>query len=146
MTEQAGSADQASTDASGRKAPIRVLIVDDDPRVLQAIGSTIALEEDMVSVAEAVDVRTALAVAEETEPSVALVDLLLPDDITGLTLVRSLTQRPGCEVVAMSVRGGLREAARAAGAVAFVEKSSDIDAVLQAVRLAAASASPDRWR
>jgi DNA-binding NtrC family response regulator len=66
---------------------------------------------------------------------VALVDVLLPDDVTGLALVRSL-QRPGCEVVAMSVRSGLRAAARAAGAVAFVEKGSDIDAILQAVRFA----------
>jgi DNA-binding NtrC family response regulator len=146
MTGRASSADQTSTDGSEPEAPIRVIIVDDDPRVLQAIGSTIALEEDMVTVAEAADARTALAVAEDTKPSVALVDVLLPDDVTGLALVRSLAQRPGCEVVAMSVRSGLRAAARAAGAVAFVEKGSDIDALLQAVRRAAASAAPDRQR
>jgi DNA-binding NarL/FixJ family response regulator len=146
MTGRASSPDQTSTDASEPKDPIRVLIVDDDPRVLQAIGSTIALEADMVTVAEAADAKTALAVAEDTKPSVALVDVLLPDDVTGLALVRSLQQRPGCEVVAMSVRSGLRAAARAAGAVAFVEKGGDIDALLQAVRLAAASAAPDRRR
>jgi DNA-binding NarL/FixJ family response regulator len=146
MTRRASSPDQTSTDASEPTDPIRVLIVDDDPRVLQAIGSTIALEADMVTVAEAADAKTALAVAEDTKPSVALVDVLLPDDVTGLTLVRSLQQRPGCEVVAMSVRSGLRAAARAAGAVAFVEKGSDIDALLQAVRLAALSAAPDRRR
>jgi DNA-binding NarL/FixJ family response regulator len=146
MTGRASSPDQTSTDASEPKDPIRVLIVDDDPRVLQAIGSTIALEADMVTVAEAADSRTALAVAEDTKPSVALVDVLLPDDVTGLALVRSLQQRPGCEVVAMSVRSGLRVAARAAGAVAFVEKGSDIDALLRAVRLAAVSAAPDRRR
>jgi DNA-binding NarL/FixJ family response regulator len=146
MTGRASSPDRTSTDASEPTDPIRVLIVDDDPRVLQAIGSTIALEADMVTVAEAADAKTALAVAEDTKPSVALVDVLLPDDVTGLTLVRSLQQRPGCEVVAMSVRSGLRAAARAAGAVAFVEKGGDIDALLQAVRLAAASAAPDRRR
>jgi DNA-binding NarL/FixJ family response regulator len=135
-TGWSSSPDQASTDAPEPDAPIRVLIVDDDPRVRQAIGSTIALEADMVTVAEAADAGTALAVAEDTKPSVALVDVLLPDDVTGLALVRSLQQRPGCEVVAMSVRSGLRSAARAAGAVAFVEKGSDIDALLQAVRLA----------
>jgi DNA-binding NarL/FixJ family response regulator len=143
MTGRASSLDQASTGACEPEGPIRVLIVDDDPRVLQAIGSTIALESDMVMVAQAADARTALAVAQDTEPSVALVDVLLPDDVTGLALVRSLQQRSGCEVVAMSVRSGLRAAARAAGAVAFVEKSSDIDALLQAVRLAAASAARD---
>ena len=64
----------------------------------------------MVTVAEAADAATALALAEDTHPSVALVDLLLPDDVTGLALVRGLSQRPGCAVVAMSVRGGLRAA------------------------------------
>jgi hypothetical protein len=67
-TERASSPDQACTDPSEPKDPIRVLIVDDDPRVLQAIGSTIALEADMVTVAEAADARTALAVAEDTKP------------------------------------------------------------------------------
>jgi DNA-binding NarL/FixJ family response regulator len=81
---------------------------------------------------------TALAFAEGTAPSVALVDVLLPDELAGLALVRSLARRPGCAVVAMSVRGGLRRAALAAGAIAFVEKSGDVDALLDAVRAAAA--------
>ena len=144
MTGRAWSFDQARTSGGEPDGVIGVLIVDDDPRVLQAIRSTIALESDMVMVAQAADARTALAAAEDSEPSVALVDVLLPDDVTGLALVRGLAQRSGCAVVAMSVRSGLRAAARAAGAVAFVEKSSDIDALLQAVRLAAASAARDR--
>jgi DNA-binding NarL/FixJ family response regulator len=146
MTDQASSPNRAGTDALEPDDPITVLIVDDDPRVRQALGSTVALEADMVMVAEAADAQTALALAEDTNPSVALVDVLLPDDVTGLALVRSLDRRPGCVVVAMSVRSGLRAAARAAGAVAFVEKGGDIDALLQAVRGAAASAAPDRHR
>jgi DNA-binding NtrC family response regulator len=67
---------------------------------------------------------------------VALVDVLLPDDTTGLALVHRLSRRPGCAVVAMSVRSGARGAALAAGAVAFVEKGGDIDALLFAVRAA----------
>jgi CheY-like chemotaxis protein len=120
----------------GPDLPIRLLVVDDDPRVRQALGSTIALEPDLVMVADAGDAGTALALAERADPSVALVDVLLPDDVTGLALVASLKRRPGCAVVAMSVRGGLRPAALAAGAVAFVEKESDIDAILNTVRAA----------
>jgi DNA-binding NarL/FixJ family response regulator len=122
----------------GPDRPIRLLVVDDDPRVRQAIAPTIALEPDLVMVAEAADATTAMALADSADPSVALVGVLIPDGTTGLALVRSLADRPGCAVVAMSVRGGLRHAALAAGAVAFVEKSSDIDAVLDAVRRAAA--------
>ena len=118
----------------GRRA--RVLVVDDDPRVRAAIVQTIALEEDLEVVAEAADATAALAIAERAGPSVALVDVLLPDGATGLALVASLAQRPGCAVVAMSMQGSLRPPAIAAGAVAFVEKGGDIDAVLEAVRAA----------
>lgn len=95
-----------------------------------------ALDADLVVAAKATDAADALALAERADPSVALVDVLLPDSTTGLALVTSLAQRPGCAVVAMSVRGSLRAAAIAAGSVAFVEKDGDIDAILDAVRAA----------
>lgn len=117
--------------------PIRLLVIDDDPRVRAALGQTIALEADLVMVADAATGPAALAVAERVDAAVALVDVLLPDATTGLALVRRLAERPGCAVVAMSVRGGLRPAALAAGADAFVEKGGDIDALLDAVRAAA---------
>jgi two-component system response regulator DesR len=113
-----------------------VLVVDDDARVRAAMAETIGLEADLVMVADAADATAAMAWAERTTPAVALVDVLLPDDKTGLGLVRWLSQRPGCAVVGMSVRGGLRRAALAAGAVAFVEKGGDIEAVLTALRRA----------
>jgi DNA-binding NtrC family response regulator len=119
--------------SSRPERPVRLLVADDDTRVRAAIGQTIALEAGLVMVASAADATAALALA--TSPSVALVEVLLPDEATGLTLVRGLAQRPGCAVVAMSVRGGLRSAALAAGAVAFAEKDG-IDAVLNAVRAA----------
>jgi len=127
--------------SDGGKRPIGVLVIDDDSRVRAAIGQTIALEADLEMVADAADAASALALAERTDPSVALVDVLLPDKTTGLALVRSLSQRPGCAVVAMSVRGGLGPDALAAGAVFFVEKGGDIDAILGAVR---AATSPER--
>jgi two-component system response regulator DesR len=117
---------------------IRVLIVDDDARVRAAIRETIALEADLLVVGEAADAATTLAMASAADPSVALIDVLLPDESTGLGLVRSMSRKPGCSVVAMSIRSGLRRAALAAGAVAFVEKGDDIDALLHSVRTAAA--------
>lgn len=123
--------------SSNPDGPIRVLVVDDDVRVLAAISQTITFEDDLQVVGEACDPTTATALAARTGPSVVLVDVLLPDDTTGLDLVRRLCQRPACAVVAMSVRGGLRIPALAAGARGFVEKGSDIDAVLSAIRHAA---------
>ena len=123
---------------------IRVLVVDDDPRVRAAIAQTIALEDDLTLVAEAAGAVAALASSAQTDPAVALVDLLLPDRATGLTLVRNLCRRPGYAVVAMSVRSGLRQAALDAGAMEFVEKDGDVEAILRAVRRAANSLSGPR--
>lgn len=117
--------------------PVTLLLVEDDARVRDGLAHTMALEADLMVVAEAADATAALALAERADPSVALVDVLLPDSTTGLALVTSLAQRPGCAVVAMSVRGSLRAAAMAAGSVAFVEKGGDIDALLDAIRAAA---------
>ena len=137
LAGEAPSSDAMGVVARCPDPPVRLLVVDDDPRVRQAIAPTIALEPDLMLVGEAADAATAMTLAEGADPSVALVDVLLPDEATGLALVRGLDLRPGCAVVAMSVRGGLREAALAAGAVAFVEKAGDIDAILDAIRTGA---------
>ncbi len=119
-----------------RDRPIRLLVVDDDARVRAAIGRTIMLEPDLVLVAAARDATSALAMAAASDPAVALLDVLLPDEASGLNLIRGLARNPRCAVVAMSVRGAVRTAALAAGAVAFVEKD-DVDALLTQVRSAA---------
>jgi two-component system KDP operon response regulator KdpE len=117
---------------------IRLLVVDDDARIRAAIARTIMLEADLVLVAAARDAPGALSMAAAWHPEVVLLDVMLPDRATGLGLIRGLVRSPGCAVVAMSVRGALRGAALAAGAVAFIEKS-DVDALLTQVRSAAAT-------
>jgi len=119
-----------------------VLLVDGDARVRSALRQTITLEIDMAVVANAGSADHARIAAELTLPSVALVELLLPDAVTGLALVHGLATRLGCAVVAMSMRGGLGAAALDAGAVAFVDKGIHIEAVLDAIR--AASLQHDR--
>jgi two-component system response regulator DesR len=132
--------DAAAPDAKHTRVmserPIRLLIVDDDARVRTAIGQTVALEADLVVVGEARSAAGALALALETRPAVALVDVLLPDEANGLRLIHDLGRNPGCAVVAMSVRGAVRSAALAAGAASFVEKA-EIEAVLARIRAAA---------
>jgi DNA-binding NtrC family response regulator len=131
MPPHAGDLDVHAID--GR---VRVLVVDDDVRVRSALVETFAIESDLVVIGEAATAGTAITLAKGADPCVAVVDTLLPDATTGLALVRHLAERPGWAVVAMSVGGGLRPAALAAGAAAFVEKDGDIDALLHAVRTA----------
>lgn len=118
----------------------RIVVVDDDSRVVAAIGETVNLEPDLLMVGEASDAVSALVVVMSTDPDVVLVDVLLPDDDIGLALVRTLSRRSKCAVIAMSVRSNQRSAALAAGAVAFVEKGDDIDALLNEIRTAARNA------
>lgn len=133
MSSAFAAARRAGQDPGG---PVRVLVVDDDARVRTGLAETIASEADLSVVATANTAASALAGAESTHPSVALVDVLLPDAATGLGLVGALGERAECAVVAISVRSELRDAALAAGARAFVEKG-DVETVLVALRTAA---------
>lgn len=119
--------------------PIRLLVVDDDVRVRRAIVQTLCRERDLQLVGQAADIANALAAAERHRPRVALVDVLLPDARSGLSVIDALSRRHDCVVVAMSVADGQREAALTRGAAAFVTKDGDIDAVLAAVRGAGSS-------
>ncbi len=119
---------------------IRVLVVEEDARVQGAITATIALETDLILVGAYADTANALAAAALSRPAVALVNVPRLEKELGLDLIRALSLTSSCAVVAMSARGGLRRAALDAGAVAFVQKSGDIDAMLAAVRHAGGQA------
>jgi DNA-binding NarL/FixJ family response regulator len=103
---------------------------------------TIDLEDDLTVVTQAAELTTAVAAAMSSNPDVALVDVRLPNGSTGLALIEELSSRTGRAVVAMSVRNDFGPAALSAGALAFVEKRTDIDAVLNAVRRAAWLVAP----
>jgi DNA-binding NarL/FixJ family response regulator len=125
-------------DGGGR---LRVLIADDDGRVRRALRALLEAEPDIAVVGEAATAREVRAAARALRPAVVVLDLLLPAAEDGLALVRGLAGRP---VVALSVRGGLRGAALGAGARAFVEKGAAPEALLAAIRAAAAGEPESR--
>jgi DNA-binding NarL/FixJ family response regulator len=112
---------------------IRVLVVDDDARVRRALRDLIDASGGMQVVATAGGVSEALEADDLTSPAVALVDVLLPERADGIDVVRELTLR-GRPVVATSVSASVRNAALAAGALRFLEKSSDHQRLLSALR------------
>jgi DNA-binding NarL/FixJ family response regulator len=114
---------------------IKLLIVDDDARVRLAIAQTVALEADLRLLGATGNAAAAASLARRTRPDVAVVDVLLPDSDAGLALIADLAGT-GCAVVAISLRGGVRKRALAAGATSFIEKS-DVDGLLAHVRAAA---------
>jgi two-component system nitrate/nitrite response regulator NarL len=114
-------------------APFSVLVVDDDPRVREALRELITAAGTMRVVASVGSLHDALKADERLAPDVALVDILLPDRADGIALVRALVDR-GRRVVAASVAGASRADALAAGAACFVEKSPDSEPLLAALR------------
>jgi DNA-binding NarL/FixJ family response regulator len=110
--------------------PVRVLIVDDDRRVRQSLSGLMALRDGIEIVGTAGDGEAALALCDVADPDTVLLDLKLPEITDGLGLLAELRRRwPAIRIVAMSVQVSLRAAAIAAGAVAFIPKGGQPEAI-----------------
>lgn len=120
-----------------RLVPVRVLIADDDQRVRVALGNLLSSAHGITVVGAAATADTALQIANDERPHVALVDLLFPDIDDGLGLLDTLTRELRIPAIAISIEGWLHDRAVAAGAFTFIEKGSDperlVDAVHEAV-------------
>lgn len=110
-----------------------VLVVDDDPRVRAALSALVegCPQLRLVGAVGSADAALA-ALAADGSPALALVDLMLPDERAGTELLTRLAAL-GVVPIALSVRGGLRDTALAAGAVEFLEKGGAPDEVLAAL-------------
>ena len=111
-----------------------VLIVDDEPNIRRMVGALLSAEG--YDVRDAADGRTGLAMAEAQEPDLALVDLMMPGEMDGLSLLQQLRERrPDVPVVMMSGRAALTDAVRATklGAFTFLEKPLTPEGVLLAL-------------
>jgi len=118
---------------------LRVLIVDRDRRVCQALRELLTAEPDLEVCGAAGNARTALARVNAQRPDVVLLDVLLSGPAEGLDLVQAL-HHLGLPVVVLTTAASLREQARDCGAAAFLEKDHNLHLIHQALR--AASRSP----
>ena len=121
-------------------APIRVLVCDDVEAFRALMRYTLQEDPGIEVVGEAADGMAAIAAAERLQPDVVLLDLTMPI-LDGIDAIPALLERaPGTRVVALSGWGADRmaDAALEQGAVAYVEKTDDVQAIRAAVRAAAA--------
>ncbi|HEX6385454.1 MAG TPA: response regulator transcription factor [Anaerolineae bacterium] len=122
---------------------IRLLLVDDQPMVRQGWRMRLALEADIAVVGEASNGIEAIQQAQSLNPDVILLDVEMPlmDGLTAAEKLQELT--PACAVVMISMydTAATLERARAAGVAAFVGKQEPTDALLAAIRQAAAAPS-----
>lgn len=118
-------------------APVgTVLIVDDHPVVVRGLVALLAGEDWVIGTHVAETVAGALGLAIEHQPSLAVVDVRLPDG-DGLDVVRRLrTIAPGCRSLVLTMDDADMTARRAvtAGAAGFLHKDADPELIVDAIR------------
>lgn len=121
---------------SGVTARIRVVVVDDDPLVRQALGLMLGGVADLKVVGEADTGRRGVELCESTRPDVVLMDIRMPD-LNGLEATKLLHARPDPPRVIVLTTFDADDyvvAAIAAGADAFLLKDTPPDAIVEAIR------------
>jgi NarL family two-component system response regulator LiaR len=119
---------------------IRILIADDHSVVRQGLRMFLGLDSELEVVGEAANGAEALRMARQLRPDVVLMDLLMPvmDGIAATAAIRG--ELPDTEVLALtsvledaSVVGAVR-----AGAIGYLLKDTQADALCLAIKAAAA--------
>jgi two-component system response regulator DesR len=115
---------------------IRVLLVEDQTMMRDALASLLSLEDDLEIVDAVGRGDDALVVAERLRPDVALIDIELPG-LDGLAVAESLAATlPTCRVVIVTTFGrpGYLRRAMAANVAGFVLKESPAGELASVVR------------
>ena len=85
---------------------ITVLLVDDHELIREGLRRAFEREDDIQVVGEAASVAEGIAMGRKTEPTVAIVDLRLPDG-SGLEIVKSLrAQSADMGIVVLTMYAG----------------------------------------
>ena len=108
---------------------IRVLIIDDDPSLREAIREVLIARKHIVEEAE--DGEQALARIADSPPDIVLLDLELPR-LHGLEVLRRVRQNNGPPVIVMTMLTDVAPAIEAEklGAVTYIVKPIDFDALV----------------
>jgi PAS domain S-box-containing protein len=127
-------------EAAGTRAEdrtrLRVLLADDHEITREGLLALLRDEQSIEVVGEAANGREAVALAEELEPDVVVMDVSMPllggDEATR----RIKAQRPQTRVIALSMydERGMMAQMRAAGAESYVVKTAPTERLLAAIR------------
>jgi len=88
--------------AQGRREPVRVLVVDDEPDVRAFVWLALATDPDFVVCGEAANGAEAVDLVSDLHPDVVLLDIRMPvmDGIEAARKIKSIC--PGTRIVVLS--------------------------------------------
>jgi DNA-binding NarL/FixJ family response regulator len=119
---------------------IRVLITDDHPVMRRGLNAAITQEPDMELVGEAADGAEAIAMYRALRPSVALVDLQMPN-VDGLEAIAAIRgEFPDAVLIVLTSYPGDARVMRALtlGATSYLLKSATLEEIIKAIRASVA--------
>lgn len=115
---------------------IRILVADDHPVVRSGLAAVIALEPDLLLVAEAENGERAVEMFREKQPDVVLMDLRMPL-LSGVDAIRKITREfPAARILALTTYEGDADIRHAleAGARGYLLKDMLLSDVITAIR------------
>lgn len=118
------------------KAPVTILLADGHSLFREAVRAVLESESDLEVVAEAGDGLNAVAEAERTCPSIALIDADLPN-CSGIKAAAIISERvPQCRIVVLAGEEDQRLLVEAveAGAAGFLTRESPLVDLIEAAR------------
>jgi DNA-binding response OmpR family regulator len=112
----------------------KILVIEDDAVARRILD--VRLRQSGFEIAFAFDAVTAVAMARSESPHLILLDLGLPGGdgfvvMERLSRIQTLAHIP---VIVLTSRETAREQAMAAGADAFIEKTADLDELVETIR------------
>lgn len=116
--------------------PIKLLIADDQQLIREALGTLLGLQADLQVVASCGRGDQVLALAQQTEPDVALLDIEMPG-LNGIEVAQQLrNHRLPCQVLMVTTFGrpGYLSRALEAGARGFIVKDAPAHQLAEAIR------------
>jgi two-component system, NarL family, response regulator LiaR len=115
---------------------IRVLLVDDHSQIHRALSVMNTIYDDLELVAHASNGREAIALCEEHQPDVIIMDVIMPE-MNGIDATRVIHERyPAVKVLALSSfqdESSVREMMQV-GASGYVLKNSSLDELANSIR------------
>jgi len=119
--------------------PLRLLVADDHPAILEAIAQFVASEDDIELVGLASDGEDALRLIAESRPDVAILDIRMPR-LGGVEILKRLAQVESAPAVILftgNPERALLLESLAAGARGFLAKQAPLANLVRAVRAVA---------